>query len=354
MSDNGKKKGEGQGQQQPPELPNARDLEIARKRFAATDLHHPAMAVLFNNVIERLPREGTSESYHKKGHLATSQEVVPLDPINLVQMEVRLPPLPAVLGELQEVSNKPYVSSANVAEVVVKDVSLTAWLLKLVNSPFFGFSVKVDTVTRAVTLLGIDQFKTLAMGSMINSLMEKLPEGVIDVEEFWRHSIATALASQAIWKLLKKDEAERLFVAGLLHDCGVLALAYAAPKTFSAINQAVLNDPKPRNVIEQELLDFDHARLGGMLLHRWNMPLPLVMAVLRHHQVEAPERYLEAAVVHLADVISFAVAGRRAEELVPPLDPAVWNSLRLTTANLNFVIDSVMEKLNAMCGMLRS
>lgn len=355
MSDIEKKDEEAQEEKKLPQgLPHPRDLEALRKRFAMTDLQHPAVATLFNYVLERLPREGDPEPYHKQTRLSTSQEVIPLDPINLVQMEVRLPPLPAVLGELQEVSNKPYVSSANVAEVVVKDVSLTAWLLKLVNSPFFGFSVKVDTVTRAVTLLGIDQFKTLAMGSMINSLMEKLPEGVIDVEEFWRHSIATALAAQAIWKLLKKDESERLFVAGLLHDCGILALAYAAPKTFAALNQALLNEVKSRHVIEQELLDFDHARLGGMLLHRWNMPLPLVMAVLRHHHVEAPERYLEAAVVHLADVIAFAISGKREEELVPPLDPVVWESLGLTTANINLVADSVMEKLSDMCSMLKS
>ena len=356
MSDKDKNGGAVQAEEKkaPHGLPNPADLESLRKRFSMTDLAHPAVATLFNYSIELLPREGQNEPYHKKTRLSVSQEVIPLDPINLVQMEVRLPPLPAVLGELQEVANKPYASSSNVAEVVAKDVSLTAWLLKLVNSPFFGFSVKVDTVTRAVTLLGIEQFKTLAMGSMINSLMEKLPEGVIDVEEFWRHSIATALAAQAIWKALKKDDSERLFVAGLLHDCGILALAYAAPKTFAALNQAMLNEAKPRYVLEQELLDFDHARLGGMLLHRWNMPLPLVMSVLRHHQVDAPERYLEAAVVHLADFIAFAIAGRREEELVPPLDPLVWNALGLSTANLNFIADAVTEKLGDMCGMLRS
>lgn len=334
-------------------LPNARELAMLRKRFGVSDLSHPCMATLFNYVMELLPREGDNTPYHRWSKLTTSEEVIPLDPISLVQMEVRLPPLPAVLGELQEVANKPFASSSTVAAVVVKDISLTAWLLKLVNSPFFGFSIKVDTVTRAVTLLGIEQFKTLAMGSMVNSLMEKLPDGIIDGEEFWRHSIATALAAQSIWKTLKKDESERLFVAGLLHDCGVLALAYAAPKTFSAVNQAILTDPRPRHVLEQELLEFDHARLGGMLLHRWNMPLPLVMSVLRHHQVEAPQRYLEASVIHLADIIAFAIAGRREDEIIPALDPLVWDTLKLTPANLNFIADATLKKLGDMCGMLR-
>jgi hypothetical protein len=90
-----------------------------------------------------------------------------------------------------------------------------------------------------------------------------------------------------------------------------------------------------------------------MLLHRWNMPLPLVMAVLRHHQVEAPDRYPEAAVIHLADIIAFGVAGRTADAMVPPLDPTVWQVLGLTTANLNFVVDSMLERLNDMCKLLR-
>lgn len=334
-------------------MPNAQELDILRKRFALNDLKNPVIATLFNYALAQLPRENDPEPYHKKSRLALSAEIIPLDPVNLVQMEVHLPPLPTVLGELQEVASKPYVSSSTVAEVVVKDVSLTAWLLKLVNSPFFGFSVKVDTVTRAVTLLGIEQFKTLAMGSMINALMEKLPEGIIDIEDFWRHSIATALSAQAIWKLLQKDDSERLFVAGLLHDCGVLALAYAAPKTFSALNQAMLTDPDTRHVIEQKLLDFDHARLGGMLLHRWNMPLPLVMAVLRHHHVETPERYMEAAVVHLADIIAIVIAGRRDNEIIPELEPIVWEELGLTPANINFVIDNVSEKFGPLCNMLR-
>ncbi len=341
--------------QSPSTLPNANDLEALRKRFAMTDLTSPAIAVLFNYVLERLPREGeTGGTHHVKSKPFATDEIIPLDPINIVQMEVRLPPMPAVLGELQEVTNKPYVSSAAVGEVVAKDPSLTAWLLKLVNSPFFGFSVKVDTVSRAVTLLGLEQFKNLAMGSMLNSLASQLPAGIINLDEFWRHSIATALASQAIWQVMKRDEAERLFVAGLLHDCGLLALAYAAPKTFSGLSQAVARSNKPRYQAEQELLDFDHARLGGMLLHRWNMPLPLVMAVLRHHQVEAPERYMEAAVVHLADVIAFAVAGRKECDIVPPLDPAVWKVLGLKPANVTYVADVMMSRLNEMCEMMSS
>ncbi|MDR2503737.1 MAG: HDOD domain-containing protein [Deltaproteobacteria bacterium] len=336
-----------------PSLPNAKDLDVLRVRFCATDLSHPGIASLFNYVLQKLPAEG-QKAHHHNSKVTPPSEIIPLDPINIVQMEVRLPPLPAVLGELQEVTNKPYASASDVGAVVGKDPSLTAWLLKLVNSPFFGFSNKVDTVTRGIALLGIEQFKTMAMSSMIHSLSNQVPPNIIDLDAFWRHSVGTGLAAQAIWKMLGRDEPERLFVSGLLHDCGILALAYAAPKTFVALEQAVRSaGAKHRHQVEQELLSFDHARLGGMLLHRWNMPLSLVMSVLRHHQVESPDRYTEAAVVHLADVVSRAVAGDTDQDIVPPLEPEVWKFLGLKGANLVFVADAMLERLNELCDMLR-
>ena len=333
-------------------LPNAGDLEALRKRFMAVDLSNPGMATLFNYVLEKLPHEGDTP-HHRRIPSIDPAELIPMDPINIVQMEVSLPPMPPVLGELQEVTSQPYASSSAVGAVVVKDPSLTAWLLKLVNSPFFGFTTKVDTVSRAITMLGMEQFKTMAMGSMLNSISNQLPPNVMDLDEFWRHSIATALAAQTIWKIMKRDEPERLFVAGLLHDCGRLALAYAAPKTYMSLAQSCEIAGRPRYMVEQELMDFDHARLGGMLLHRWNMPLALVMAALRHHQVEAPDKYPEAAVVHLADIVAVSAAGNSARDVVPSLDQAVWKHLGLKSSNLNYVADAMLERLNEMCQVMR-
>jgi HD-like signal output (HDOD) protein len=336
------------------EMPNQIDFEVLQKRFALVDMNNPIYQTLFNFVAEKLPREGTSSYYHRKASAVTNQEALaPLDPINIVQMDVKLPTMPTVLGELQSVTSDENASATSVGEVIVKDPSLTAWVLKLVNSPFFGFSVKVDTVTRAVALLGIEQIKTLAMGGMLQNLVVRMPKGILNLDDFWRHSIATAIAAQSIWKIMGKADSERLFVAGLLHDCGILALAYTAPDIAKALSNSFNTTNKLRYIVEQEILSFDHARLGGMLLHRWNMPLPLVMSVLRHHQVEHPERYTEAAVIHLADIIAFAVAGVSPDDIVPPIDMAVWKTLQLNQTNINLVADSILEKLNDLYSVLR-
>ena len=334
--------------------PNQRDLDILKNRFSSVDLEHPAYRSLFDFMVERMPKEGSGVFHHRKAAPAPdAMDLSPLDPINLVQMEVKLPSMPTVLGELQQVTSNEYASAAEVGNVIAKDPSLTAWVLKLVNSPFFGFSVKVETVSRAVALLGFEQIKNLAISGMLQNLVVSMPKGILNLDDFWRHSIATALAAQQIWKILGKEESERLFVAGLLHDCGILALAYTAPDVVKALHAAWRASGKQLYQVEQEYISFDHARLGGMLLHRWNMPLALVMAVLRHHQVEAPDRYMEAAVVHLADIIAFALAGKAEDDMMPQLDPVVWNILKLTPANMHFTAFSVMEKLDDLYATLR-
>ncbi len=340
------------------EQKNAAELEQLEQRFRFAGRGNGPVDTLCGIAQERLL--AAPYAVPQKGAKPPKVEpfdfpVTPLDPVSIVQMEVKLPPLPSVLAELQEATSSRNSSAGRVAEIISKDPGLTAWVLKLVNSPFFGFSVKVDTVSRAVTLLGMQQIQTLAMGGMLNNLAVRIPADILNLDAFWRHSLATGIAAQAIWKLLGRSESERLFVAGLLHDCGVLALAYASPKTFRSLRARQLVSDAPNHVLEKDLLNFDHARLGGMLLHRWNMPLPLVMAVLRHHDVESPQRYPEAAAVHLADIIAFALVEAPGENnLVPPLSMTSWDSLGLPPNKLNFVAEVLFTKLDELHELLRS
>ncbi len=279
---------------------------------------------------------------------------VRLDPVDIVQLEVRLPPLPAVMFELQEVIHRRAASADQIAEVIAKDPGLTAWLLKLVNSPYYGFSAKVATISRAVALVGTRQIQTLAMGGALNSLAVMLPKGLLDMELFWQHSVAVGIAAQELWKLSGRSDSEQLFVAGLLHDCGKLALAYAAPKVTAALHGHLDYNAEPSYLMEKKLVGFDHARLGGMLLHRWNMPLTLVMAVLRHHQVEDPLRYPEAAAVHTADVLVTALnIATSVTNPVPHLSAEAWNVLGLAPPKLHLVTEVLRAKLDVVSAALR-
>ena len=278
-----------------------------------------------------------------------------IDPLDIVQLEVRLPPLPAVMLELQSVLQNRNFSSDQIAAVVAKDPALTVWLLKLVNSPYYGFSAKISTISRAVALVGTRQIQTLAVGGALNSLAVLLPKGLLNMELFWRHSIAVGIAAQEIWTLSGRPEGERMFVSGLLHDCGKLALAYAAPQVTAALNKSYTYEASPSYVLEKKLLEFDHARLGGMLLHRWNMPLPLVIAVLRHHHVDEPTRYPEAAAVHVADILITALGiTDRASPPIPPLSMDAWNVLGLQPQALIDTVETLRVKLDDICSALKN
>lgn len=285
---------------------------------------------------------------------SASVTVPPLDPLDVVQLEVRLPPLPAVMIELQSVLQRRNFSADQVSSVIAKDPGLTVWLLKLVNSPYYGFSAKVSTISRAVALVGTRQIQTLAVGGALNSLAVLLPKGLLNMELFWRHSVAVGIVAQEIWRLSGRTEGEQMFVSGLLHDCGKLALAYAAPQVTSALNKSYAYSSGPSYAIEKSLLDFDHARLGGMLLHRWNMPLPLVIAVLRHHHVDEPGRYPEAAVVHVADTMVTALGiTDKPSPPVAPLSLDAWNVLGIPPQALEQAAETLRTKLDDICSALK-
>ncbi len=326
-------------------------LEALQSRFNSIGLEHPLPAMLFRREAEFLPREGSNPPPLKAWKRANpNQAFILLDPITLVQMEVKLPPLPIVLVELQAATNNRDVTVDQIGELIAKDPALTAWILKIVNSPFFGFTSKIDTVTRAVMLLGIQHIQTLAIGGMLNTLMVRMPEDILDINAFWRHSVAVGIIAREIWKGMRKPEPERLFVAGLLHDCGILAMAYVAPKTFSAVESRASALNMPLYMVEKDLLNFDHPRLGGMLLHRWNMPLPLIMAILHHHEPENPQRHLEAAVVHVADIIAFALEGVKTPVAIPPLDFQAYDALGLGNGQMEEIFATAETWLDALFG----
>lgn len=333
--------------------PTAEDTVFFDHRFRFTERGNPVVEMVYS-----LAQQWSLENGYTappESSLEAAPEIAPVDPLDIVQLEVRLPPLPAVMLELQDVLQRRNFSADQVAAVIAKDPGLTAWILKLVNSPYYGFAAKVSTISRAVALVGTRQIQTLAIGGALNSLAVLLPKGLLNMELFWRHSVAVGVVSQEIWKLAGRKDGEQLFVSGILHDCGQLALAYAAPQVMTALNKTYGYSASPNYVMEKALIDFDHARLGGMLLHRWNMPLPLVIAVLRHHQVDEPSRYPEAAVVHIADILVTALGiTTRPMPPVPPLSMEAWNVLGIAPKALADATTSLKSKLDDICSALKA
>ncbi|ROR32061.1 putative nucleotidyltransferase with HDIG domain [Inmirania thermothiophila] len=209
---------------------------------------------------------------------------------------------PEVCVRLFELMRSETAGAKEIGEVIALDPNLTARLLELVNSAYFGMARRVDTVSRAVTIVGLRELHQLVLAVQAVSVFSNIPITLVDMRTFWRHSVATALLAKELARRAGVLHPERLFVAGLLHDLGSLVLYRERPEVMRELLIAADGDEAVMERLEEERLGFGHAELGGALLACWNLPPELCRAVTHHHRpLEAPGPGLEPAIVHLAD-----------------------------------------------------
>jgi putative nucleotidyltransferase with HDIG domain len=245
-----------------------------------------------------------------------------------------LPTLPRTILKITELVNNPKSSAKDLARVITDDQVLTARLLKLVNSSFYGFPQRISTVTGAIVLLGFDAIRNLLLTtSVFDVFSRKDMPGRLKQEEFWDHSLACAVGAKVIANHIRKDKVEELFVSGLLHDIGKIVEMMFLPEEFERITALV----DERQILicqaEAEVLGYTHAEIGKLLAAKWNLPPKLMSIISHHHEPGAAGAFtLDAAVVHLADIFCRALSiGFGGDDQVPPLDPVAWQSLKIKT-----------------------
>ncbi|MDK2957322.1 MAG: hypothetical protein PWQ57_2819 [Desulfovibrionales bacterium] len=261
-----------------------------RRRFANVGMDAPVPRALYQAALERekrlgddvwSPPEPTPISWAESAQIKAGQ--APLGPLETIHERIRLPALPTVLLSLQELMEHPEAGSGDFARIISLDPRLSASVISLVNSPFYGLPVKVESLSKAIAILGVQRLSTLAMGVRLMSMFEDgAPKG-ISVRMFWVHSAATALMSHRLAVRLGKGNVESYFLAGQLHDLGRLPLFAARPKLAQAVLSLHRHWKAPLEAAERQLFDLDHAMLGGLFMKRWGLPEPWVRAALHHH-----------------------------------------------------------------------
>jgi len=244
----------------------------------------------------------------------------------------------------------PQSSAAKIEELLRYDPGITANILKLTNSAYFGLSSRVGSVRQAIVLLGWRHLGKLVVASCVNAILDKpVPGYDLPAGELWRHSIAVSVAAELLAKELGISANDEIFTAALLHDLGKLVLANYVREDLQAIETAA-GEGIPFHAAERRVLGTDHAEIGARLLKSWSFPLSLVKAVRWHHDPDAAkEPRAITDLVHVANMLCLMIGigvGREGLRYEP--SQAAAKRLGLKTRQLEFVASQTLQWANEL------
>ncbi|GJL64006.1 MAG: hypothetical protein NPIRA04_26600 [Nitrospirales bacterium] len=215
-----------------------------------------------------------------------------------------LPTLPDVYLRVRDVIEDPKASMIDIAKALSIDPAMTARVLKLVNSPFYGLTGKVESVSRAASILGMQAIHDLVLASSLATTFSQITPTIMDMKTFWQCCVERGLLARTLARTCHLVDSERLFVGGLLSDIGHLVLYLKLPDLAAELLNQAMAEGRIRPALEQEKLGFDAAEVGARLLAKWHLPLNYQLSTRYHqHLSEASERTLELEILHMAGVV---------------------------------------------------
>lgn len=262
---------------------------------------------------------------------------------DLVENVDNLLSLPDAVIRLNSLLMDPDASTNEIADVIRMDPALSARVLRAVNSAYFGLRGRVDTISKAISMIGTSELHSLVLATSAAQAFKGISHKLIDMEAFWQHSVRAALAARRLGEAGMGRRRESLFLAGLLHDVGRLVLFHELPAVATRILAAVQGG-EPYDAAEHAMLGFSHAEVGAALLSRWNLPASLTDPVRYHHEfAEATDHAMESALVHLGSAVSDLMERDLppGEEPVLDVTPEAWEQAGCAPDELAEVITDV-------------
>ncbi len=264
------------------------------------------------------------------------------------------PGMPATAARLMPLLQNPDASASKIEDILKYDPGLTANILKLTNSAYFGLPSRVSSVRQAIMLLGWKRLLQLVMTMCMSALMKKpvpgydLPRGAL-----WRHSVAVSVAADLLVKSLSISDADEVFTAALLHDIGKLVLGDYVQEDLEKI-EGMVTKGISFEVAEFVVLGTNHATIGARILQNWSLPQELVNAVSWHHDPENCDHYcMLSDVVHIANIVGRRVGfgkGRDGQALEPSLEVA--ERLGVNQGHIDALAEQTLQEVGKLTDIL--
>lgn len=278
-----------------------------------------------------------------------------LTPQALVNRSLELVSAPTTYARLDALISDPDSAIDDISAIINTDPALSTRLLKIVNSPFYGFPSQIKTISRAITIIGTRELTHLVLATSVMNAFRGIPANMMDMDTFWRHSLACAITAKYLAEATHQTHPEQFFIAGLLHNIGSLVLYQSVPELArEAINSGRFGH-EILHEAEKRIIGFDHAEVGAVLIENWRLPDSLAQVARYHHQpTKADHDQLEIAIVHVADVMVSSVPfGHNGDQHVPPLDEQAWQLLGLKPESMPTLLFNVYQQLDDLTTLMR-
>jgi HD-like signal output (HDOD) protein len=253
----------------------------------------------------------------------------------IAEKVIGLPTLPTVVSKMMELVDNPRTSARSLASLIQSDQVLTAKILKLSNSVYYGRQRQVATVDEAIVVMGFEAVKDMGLSvSVLEAFKSPGENRYFDLTLFWEHAISVGVGSQMLCRTYQPRYNGESFTAGLLHDLGKVVINQYCHDDFLEIMDRVHLGDEDLLAAETTVLATTHDRIGGWLANKWNLPYPIVEAIEFHHQPFLAEKHRPlAALVHLSDYLGrigrVGVSGNKKDPVLTDDDRAYYATLNI-------------------------
>jgi len=254
--------------------------------------------------------------------------------------------LPQAYVQISRMINSPKCSAADIGKIIAQDTDLSARLLRIVNSSFYGIPVPIETISRAVTIIGTSDLHDLALATSASRIFKDIPGELMDMGEFWGMSVYTGIVASTLAEKCNILHSERLFVQGMLHDIGRLPIYLRLPKQARDILLITNGNYDNIPAAEEDVLGFTHAEVGALLTRAWNLPESIQTITRYHHQPAlAPAFKIETSLIHISSILAECeTLDENIDEILERVDPYAWQTTGLNQQDVESILDDIPQQ----------
>jgi putative nucleotidyltransferase with HDIG domain len=264
-----------------------------------------------------------------------------------------LPTLPVVVNNIIVTARSERTSAKDLSDLIITDQAISARVLRLANSAYYGMPQRIDTVSRAIVIIGFKEVVALTLGmGVFSALSKKGGESLIDMAELWKHAVGVGFAAKKIAKKIRLIADETTMLTGLLHDIGKIIFCIYFPNEYAEVLKKTPNEQTQLHKIEKECLGLDHAEMAYRLMKQWNLPVNLIKPVRYHHNPSAcpKEQGSMAMILYAANFIcNQSGIGQSGNNNIEP-DNKILRKLELSDENIRTMteeLESERDKVEA-------